>query len=709
MKNNVLIASVIILIIAIGVILFLIGSNNTNNTNKNVTSNNNPFGNKITTVTTTNVKNITTNNTLNTSVKVLSSQNNFYNLNSTVLNNTLGKSWHFSQEIEAPGTPGSSEENITLYNYTNNNTNLGNEGITFFRVGFNSSSNASEFYDIQVANIRTKLNFNILNYTLQSDSPAIAFNSSNTNATYKNAIITMTPFGKYFYEAVLFYNKNNNLENTSKKLVSLLQVVENKTTEPQISNVSNIYLNNIYGGNWKELNESFLKLNSTEKTFGENYIQLQNFSNDLGYNLTVGTVNFNDNYNALSVFNDYISNIPGINGAISNGHAAHIFLNKSSIIPSKNNVGAMSINGNYISIINIYNNKINITENLVLPGEINLLERIQNAKILVNNQTTSLSNLSRLPPTSTNVTLINISTLNKTFGGNWRFVEGNNVTAGLPKGGIKYTIENFTNNLENFTLSVGNFINTTSVVGVYDGGLGSLSNQNNLKIGHYSFDNGLSYTQVFGVITAPNNQTENLLGEIYPYGNYLIQTSLYSQNKTMNLYKYNNSIKNIQEKIMNQFESNIISGNATYLTTEQLSLILGNNWNITSRTQKNNKVNGSIGELTLNYTTTKGDLVKQSIVSFNTENNASNDYNNINTELFANNTSKNVVSLALDNEYSYTITNNTQFTNSKNGVSIIAPYGNKVIKISLYPNSTVPITISNSGLLLLTLLNYTEN
>ncbi len=699
MKSSLLIASVVILIVVIAGIVFFVGGNNS--ASKNVTSNNsNPFGNGIGSLTTTNGNSATT----NSSVKILSSQNNFYNLNSTALNNTLGKSWKFSQEIQAPGTPGSGESNITLYNYTNN----GNRKITFFRLEFNSSINASEFYDIQVANIKTKLNVTILNQTLESESPAIAFNATNPASNYKNAIIAMTPFGKYFYEVVMFYNGNYTLESTTPKLMALLQSIENKTIQLQISNVSTTYLNNIYSGNWEELNTAFLKLNLTEKASGENYIKVQNFSNKLGYNLTLGTINFNDNSNALSVFNLEISKVSGINGALSNDHSAHIFVNKSIIIPSKNNIGAISIYGNDLSIINIYSNKINVTQNLVLPGEINLLEIIQNAKILVNNQSTSLDNLSRLPPTSTNVILINITTLNKNFGGNWKFIDGYNVTAGLPKGGLKYTIENFTNGLENFTLSVGNFINTTSVVGVYDGGLQTLSNGGNLNISHNSFDNGTSYTKVLGVILNAKNKTQQLLGYISPDNNYLIQTSLYSENNTLKLNKYNLNLKELQQKIMNEFSTIAVPGNVTNLTTKQLSLILGGVWNVTSRSQENDTINGSIKKTITNYTTLNGDSVKQSIELFNTGSNASSNYDNIDAELNSNNKNTTTVSSALNNDYSYTITNNTQFTNSKNGVSIIAQYGNKVIQISIYPKSTKPITISNSGLLLLTLLNYTE-
>lgn len=700
MKNSLLIASVIFIVLIVSLV-FLFG----NNKSTIVTSNNSSLGNRILPSTTTNlpIKNSTINNS-NTSVKILYSQNNFYALNATSINNTLGNKWNFSQEIETPGSIGSGEQNITLYNYTGSK-----QQITFFRLEFNSTATSSEFYDSQVSGVRTKLNTTIFNYTLQSESPAVAFNSSNSVATYKKAIIAMTPYKNYFYEIVLFNNKNYTLSNTAPKIVLLLQKVENSNLAVHISNLSTTYLNNTYSGDWKNISTTILKLNATQKKNGENYIKIENFSNNLNYNLSLGIVNLINSSDAVSAFSSEISKMPGVNGAISNNHEAHIFTNESIIIPAKNNVGAASIDGNYLFVINVYSNKRNVTQNLVLPGEINLLERIENAELLVNNQSTSLDNLSRLPPTPTNVSLINTTLLNKNFGGIWRFVEGHNVTSGLPTGGLKYTVENFTNNLENFTISIGNYINSTSVVGVYNGGIQTISSSSGLNISYKAFNDGLSYVQISGVIANQKNQTESLLGEINPYGKYLIQESLYSRNTSKNLSDYRVALNDIQQKIMSGVGSMPIPGNSIYLTANQLSLILGGTWNTSSIKYKNTSVYGSINEGIVNYTTSRGDLIKQSIELFNTGSNASASYENITSRLLNDKTNVTTVASALNNDYTYTITNNTQFTGSSNGVSVIAQYGNKLIQISIYPNSTNQITIRNGGLLLLTFLNYSEN
>ncbi|MEM0201547.1 MAG: hypothetical protein QXD23_04025, partial [Candidatus Micrarchaeaceae archaeon] len=409
-----------------------------------------------------------------------------------------------------------------------------------------------------------------------------------------------------------------------------------------------------------------------------------------------------------NLFNQNILIINGINGALSDSNAAHVFLNRSLFGQLNNSVGASSVYGNYLLLLNVYSNKLSINENLVLPGEISLLEKIQNAPILTNNQSTSLDNLSRSPPTQTNVNLINISTLNKNLGGNWRFLKGQNITSGLPQGGLKYIVENFTNGYENFTLSLGNFTNTTSAVGIYNNGLQTLSKENNFKIKNNAFLGGLSYTQVSGSITNLKNQPEVLLSEINPYYRYLVQTSVYSTNLTINLDLYKTELNNIQEQIMSEFGSMPIPGNSTYIKANQISALFGGIWNVKNNTYTNKTNYGNIKYVIKNYTDKNNDLIKQETQIFNTQENVSLNYEDIISNLISNNSNINTITGALNNGYSYTITNNTNITNNKNLVEIIAPYGNKIIQIELYPNSTKPITISNSGLLLLTLLNYTE-
>ncbi|MGC8479775.1 MAG: hypothetical protein ACP5M9_03880 [Candidatus Micrarchaeia archaeon] len=659
-------------------------NNNAQNTSQKTTS---------LTSTTTPLTSITTqtNTIQQTSIGI---QNNL-----TLLDRYFGGTWNFQNSNVLISIPTNGIKRGITYNYSNTT----GYQLSITKLTFNSTINASEFYDIESTNIRNIPKIITLNYTLNSDSPIFGFQIPSTNN--QNISIVVSPFNNYVLEIAVYKNNNINIAQSMPKFVNVMNSLENATATLQTpSNVSTLFLNNIYGGNWKLLNTSKINQPNVESKYNVNYSFAFNFSNGSGYNLTFGYLYFKNKENATQFYNRVVSNLSGINGALDNGHSTHVISNGI--------LGLESLYGNYILGINFYSKKVNTTTTDAIPGLISLAERFENAPILISNSSTKLSNASGAQTIKTNATesLINTTTLDNYFGGSWRFLNGFNSTSGtMPTGAIKDMEGNFTNNNENFTISTMIFKNGSDTANFYNGGLSSLSNSG-FNITYGSFYGGLSYTEVFGNILNAKRESEELLGEISPFNNYSIQSSLYTNKSSINLTKYNSALTSLQKGIMSKLGSISIPKNATFLTTQELSTVFGSNWTTAPKVYKSGTSNGNTQIIIENYTGSEGYNIIQVNSVFNTDSNVSISYENINSGLRSLGQNLTLITGALNNDYAVTLINNTQVSqNSARGIGVVSPYGNEMVEVVVYPQNKQPISISSFESDLFKLINYTED